>query len=153
MTSCSTTNDSAGPDPGFKYDVYVCHDEEDRSYAKTLLEFLESPDNGNLKAFHEERDGLLGRTNINTIDYAINNSRHIILLLSRNSLSNNWFELKVHASVQHRLDSPVPNSVIPVYLSRFREMGIIPATLRTIAGIEYDSDPNSYFWKKLLKSF
>ena len=128
---------------GDRYDFYICHDEEDSALAHTILERLESQ--YGMRGFHEDRDGNGGQTFIRILEHAIQSSRYIVVLISDSALTNNWFELKVQASLLHRLENPeLMSTVVPIYVNMPSDL---PSSLRVIVGLEYTDD--EFFWTKL----
>ncbi|KAK3584611.1 hypothetical protein CHS0354_005204 [Potamilus streckersoni] len=135
------------------YDFCIFYQEQekqDRDVAIAILKYLEEIEHKPLYGYIEERDAMPGQTCINNMDNVITNSRLIIVILSQAALECNWFELKLHASLTHRLNSNLCNTVIPVYTGHFKTL---PPSLITIDGIYYDADKQSRFWKKLQQLF
>ncbi|KAL3866435.1 hypothetical protein ACJMK2_043731 [Sinanodonta woodiana] len=131
----------------YEYDFCIFFEEnakEDRAVAIDILEYLEKNGDGHLKGYIEERDAILGKTHISNLDDVITNSRFVIVILSQEALQRNWFEFKLHASLTHRLNSNLRNTIIPIYTGHVQ-----PPSLNTINGVDYDADRQSKFWIKL----
>ncbi|KAL3866437.1 hypothetical protein ACJMK2_043733 [Sinanodonta woodiana] len=137
----------------YEYDFCIFYQEDERqdsSVAINILDYLEQNGDRQLKGYIEDRDAILGRTHINNMDNIITNSRFVIVILSEEALQRNWFKFKLHASLKHRLDSDLRNTVIPIYTGHVHT---VPPSLALINGVDYDADRQSRFWRKLQQLF
>lgn len=134
------------------YDFYIICHEVDSQYAEKILEYLESLENGKFKGFYGERDDMPGRTVVHNLEYAIEHSEKIILILSKQSITDKWTEYQRHVGLAYILDSNHgKNNVLPIYVGDIKEKDM-PLSLNVFNGIYYCADPKSNFWMKLKRS-
>ena len=109
----------------YEYDFFILHYEEDLERAIEMLKALEEDGR---KGYLDERDGEFGKTLLTNLSTAINNSKYVILLISKTGITNSWWERKAHISIQHRLDS---GAIVPVILPGMTEE-LIPECLNML---------------------
>lgn len=113
-------------------DVFISHSSADIEFVQRLSEQLRQ--NG-LTIWSHEESVKLGEDWSNIVDKAIDESRNILVVLSKNTDNNSWVWAEAALAVTKR-----SKRVIPVYSSKDLE---IPFVLQTIKGIDL-SDPAEF---------
>lgn len=135
------------------FDFFILYEEEnaqDREYAERILDGLET--NRSLKGFVDFRDATMGKTVFKNFENALTNSRFVLVLISNESIRDKWWDRQMETILFQRLHSENKDSVVPVYLPDL-DMQNIPVPLSILNGVYYDGDPDSRFWKKILRVF
>lgn len=135
------------------FDFFILYEEEnaqDREYAERILDGLET--HQSLKGFVDFRDATMGKTVFKNFENALTNSRFVLVLISNESIRDKWWDRQMETILFQRLHSENKDSVVPVYLPDL-DMQNIPVPLSILNGVYYDGDPDSRFWKKILRVF
>ena len=136
----------------YQYDFGVLSEEDDITISNRILTYLEgqtNTSNAQLKGYHDARDGQMGRSILTNASTMITQSEYILVLVSQNSITSGWWEMKAHMSLKHRLDNPqLKDTVIPIYLPGVQSEQR-PLELQIIEGLEYDAYVESHFWRQL----
>ncbi|XP_067664408.1 TIR domain-containing adapter molecule 2-like [Haliotis asinina] len=130
------------------YDFVVFYCENDRNDAFKIAERLERQ--GKFKGYLDDRDGKAGCTEIQNLDFALNNCKAYIMLLSKSFFQSTFQRFAMHTGLHNSvLDTTFTNRLLPLLVNIvFDDM---PPSLRIIQGIIYEAE-NEYFWGKLEKS-
>ncbi|XP_078608423.1 uncharacterized protein LOC144880232 [Branchiostoma floridae x Branchiostoma japonicum] len=88
----------------FEFDAFVSANQRDFSWVNEWVQQLESPPH-NLKICVHHRDFKSGVPISHNIDWAVANSRKILIVLSQNFLSSNWCKVELKAAVEKELSS------------------------------------------------
>lgn len=139
---------------GHDYDFFVlcyedCNDEEK---AKVIVEFLEGRTNNDgqqYKGFFMKRDAEFGKSIVQNMTSAIENSRKVFVLISEEAMNNNWWKHSAHTLLMHRLNSEdLHDTIIPIYLPGM-DMKNSPSELQIYEGVYYENDGDDFLRKIL----
>ncbi|XP_019638268.1 PREDICTED: myeloid differentiation primary response protein MyD88-like [Branchiostoma belcheri] len=100
----------------FKFDAFVSANQRDFPWVDEWVQQLESPPH-NLKICVHHRDFKSGVPIPHNIDWAVANSRKILIVLSPNFLSSNWCKFELKAAIEKELKSD-KYCVLPVLKSK-----------------------------------
>ncbi|KAJ8029386.1 hypothetical protein HOLleu_28764 [Holothuria leucospilota] len=129
------------------YDFVVFFADEDQKIANEIYSFLESDEHG-LHGYCKYRDGELGGYVIEQIMDVVQESKKIILLMSKNSVNEGNFNFCSVASVTEAIKRNV-RKVIPVVLDLSPTDPEIPDYIQILRCIQYSHG----YEKQLLKCF
>ncbi|XP_078689296.1 uncharacterized protein LOC144920812 [Branchiostoma floridae x Branchiostoma belcheri] len=99
----------------FRYDAFVSANQRDFPWVDEWVQQLESPPH-NLKICVHHRDFKSGVPIADNIDWAVANSRKILIVLSQNFLSSNWCKVELKAAFEKAL-SDDKHCVLPMLKS------------------------------------
>ncbi|XP_066288542.1 uncharacterized protein [Branchiostoma lanceolatum] len=88
----------------FRFDAFVSANQRDFSWVNEWVQQLESPPH-NLRICVHHRDFKSGVPISHNIDWAVANSRKILIVLSQNFLSSNWCKVELKAAIEKELSS------------------------------------------------
>ena len=125
-----------------RYDFYLIFHESDSEKADEILEHFEKEENGGFRGFYSERDSASG-TYLTNLAAALEQSRWVFILLSKNSFENDWFQFKLESSIfcHHKKKK---SRIIPVYLEPVDHL-----FMQLYIGIQYES---TEFWTRMRKA-
>lgn len=127
-------------------DVYIAHCERDSSSSSVARQLLPTLESRGLSCILGERDFLPGEVTSEVIYNAVTSSRHVIMLLTRDSfLCSTWCSFTVFVSLWRMVES---NRVILIPLLVDLNETEVPPCLRNITSVSMRSDPN--YQEKLL---
>lgn len=129
------------------HDFVVFFADEDQKIANEIYSLLESDEHG-LHGYCKNRDGELGGYVIEQIMDVIQESKKIILLISKNSVNEGNFNFCSVASVTEAIKKNV-RKVIPIVLDLSPTDPEIPDYIQILRCIQYSHD----YEKQLLKCF
>lgn len=132
-----------------RYDFFILYDEQteqDGNYAHRIMEYLEQE--RQLSGYAEFRDGQAGQSIFKNFEHALNNSRYVLVLISSESIKDNWWDRQVETSLFHRLHGVNKDTVVPIYLPNL-DTEDLPVSLSVFVGVHYNNDINDRFWTKL----
>ncbi|XP_077087060.1 toll/interleukin-1 receptor domain-containing adapter protein [Siphateles boraxobius] len=113
-----------------RYDVCLCHTEEDTDLAQSLACFLEDPCKG-LRCFLQDRDCPLGGAVSTEILQAVRDSHCWVLLLTPHFLKDEWCLYQMHQVLS---EGPMSQRIIPVVINMPRSQ--IPLELRFLFTVD-----------------
>ena len=112
---------------GYRYDVFLSHNRADKGWVRQVAQQWQSL---GLRVFFDEEEMRPGTDLRRILDNALENSRHIVLVITPQSINSDWVALEISATVS--LDptagelrlipvllAPTPN--IPVSVRRLEE--------------------------------
>ncbi|CAH1269320.1 TLR2 [Branchiostoma lanceolatum] len=88
----------------FRFDAFVSANQRDFSWVNEWVQQLESPPHS-LKICVHHRDFKSGVPISHNIEWAVANSRKILIVLSQNFLSSNWCKVELKAAIEKELSS------------------------------------------------
>ncbi|XP_078689135.1 uncharacterized protein LOC144920680 [Branchiostoma floridae x Branchiostoma belcheri] len=88
----------------FQFDAFVSANQRDFPWVDEWVQQLESPPH-NLKICVHHRDFNIGMSTAHNIDWAVENSSKILIVLSQNFLSSNWCKVELKAAIEKELRS------------------------------------------------
>ncbi|XP_078689139.1 uncharacterized protein LOC144920684 [Branchiostoma floridae x Branchiostoma belcheri] len=88
----------------FQFDAFVSANQRDFPWVDEWVQQLESPPH-NLRICVHHRDFNIGMSTAHNIDWAVENSRKILIVLSQNFLSSNWCKVELKAAIEKELRS------------------------------------------------
>lgn len=95
---------------------YTEGSDEDFRIANLITNELESR---HLTGYLEDRDSVPGQSIVSSLGDVLNKVKKIILLITSESINNNWFTFKMHSSIVNELDETAKygnnNRIIPIY--------------------------------------
>lgn len=127
--------------------LYEEDNERDQQCAERIVTYLEQH---NLRGHAAYRDHIPGQTIFNNFHSALKNSRYILVLVSRQSLEDRWFERQMQTSLKERMDKELVDTIIPIYLPGLTAG---PTEFCISEGMYYNEDPQDDFWRRLHQIF
>ena len=126
-----------------KFDVFISHAREDRSWVVDILNKLESPEHG-FKCCFADRDFELGRSVFDNITRSIQASAKTVLVLSPEFIDSDWCEFEIRMTLEADL-SARKRILIPVMLRPCR----VPDFIGRLTYIEVE---NEHFWERFISA-
>ncbi|XP_076850189.1 toll/interleukin-1 receptor domain-containing adapter protein isoform X2 [Brachyhypopomus gauderio] len=117
-----------------KYDVYVCHSDENISQALALVSFLESPSRG-LRCYLQPRDCPLGGAVPTEFCRAVQTSHCWVLLITPNFLKDEWCLYQMQQAI---CEGPMSQRIIPTVLDL--QVSEIPRELCFFFSVDLNSN-------------
>lgn len=106
------SSDIQGSNIKKEFDVFICHTERDKPKVKRIInDFVEH----DIKYWVDHEKVSYGGSIINAIEYGLNNSRYILVVLSKNFKNSNWCR-KEYEPILHKEYNRKENRVIPLTL-------------------------------------
>ncbi|XP_078689294.1 protein toll-like [Branchiostoma floridae x Branchiostoma belcheri] len=99
----------------FRFDAFVSANQRDFPWVDEWVQQLESPPH-NLKICVHHRDFKSGVPITDNINWAVANSRKILIVLSQNFLSSNWCKVELKAAIEKALSND-KHCVLPILKS------------------------------------
>jgi hypothetical protein len=82
--------------PAYSHDIFVSHNYRDKPWVRQFVKLLREE---GLKVFFDEDDIDYGADIVASIDNALEQSKHVILVISPRSLSSRWIALESSMSI------------------------------------------------------
>ncbi|XP_043936751.1 toll/interleukin-1 receptor domain-containing adapter protein [Protopterus annectens] len=124
------------------YDVLICHSEEDISYVKELVSYLESTPE-RFRCFLQLRDSSPGSAICTELSEAVRNSHCWVMVITASFLNDPWCKYQMHQALS---ESPLPNGrTIPLVRNLSRNQ--YPEELRFIYYTDTTMDQDGGFAK------
>lgn len=123
-----------------EFDIFLCHNGGDKPWVQDLAESIEAENynNRNLKVFFDEWDVIPGENIVLKLDYAMQRSRFVGVILSQNSIDTEWPTMEWTMAVYND-PSGRKGFVIPLWLGNCE----IPPSLK-IRNVLYCRDNIEY---------
>ncbi|XP_072551492.1 toll/interleukin-1 receptor domain-containing adapter protein isoform X2 [Salminus brasiliensis] len=126
--TCASQGSSPRSTPSFRwtcrYDVFVCHSDENIAQAHALASFLEAPSR-ELRCYLQTRDCPLGGAVSSELCKAVQSSHCWVLLISPSFLQDDWCLYQMHQTL---CEGPMSQRIIPAVLDM--HISEIPHELR-----------------------
>ncbi len=116
-----------------RYDVFVCHSDEDSDLAQSLACFLEAPSNG-LRCCLQERDCPAGGAVSSELLQAVQDSHCWLLLLTPNFVKDDWCSYQMHQVLS---EGPMSQRIIPAVVNMPRSQ--LPLELRFLFTVDLNT--------------
>ncbi|KAL1256395.1 hypothetical protein QQF64_011940 [Cirrhinus molitorella] len=113
-----------------RYDVFVCHNDEDSDVAQSLTCFLENPSNG-LRCYLQERDCPAGGAVSTELLQAVQDSHCWLLLITPNFVKDDWCLYQMHQVLS---EGPMSQRIIPAIVNMPRSK--LPLELRFLFTVD-----------------
>ncbi len=113
-----------------RYDVFVCHNDEDSDLAQSLASFLEAPSNG-LRCYLQERDCAAGGAVSSELLQAVQVSHCWLLLVTPNFVKDEWCSYQMHQVLS---EGPMSQRIIPAVVNMPRSQ--LPLELRFLFTVD-----------------
>ncbi|RXN20922.1 toll interleukin-1 receptor domain-containing adapter -like protein [Labeo rohita] len=113
-----------------RYDVFVCHNDEDSDLAQSLTSFLEHPSNG-LRCYLQERDCPVGGAVSTELLQAVQDSHCWLLLITPNFVRDDWCLYQMHQVLS---EGPMSQRIIPAVVDMPRSK--LPLELRFLFTVD-----------------
>jgi hypothetical protein len=101
----------------FDYDIFLCHNSNDKLWVEKLAESIENEDHNNnkLRVFYDDWDIIPGENLVLKIEYAMKKSRFVAVILSEHSINAEWPNMEWTMAVYND-PSGKRGFVIPIWL-------------------------------------
>ncbi|XP_073706978.1 toll/interleukin-1 receptor domain-containing adapter protein [Garra rufa] len=120
-----------------RYDVFVCHNDEDSDLAQSLTSFLEQPSNG-LRCYLQERDCPAGGAVSTELLQAVQDSHCWLLLVTPNFVRDDWCSYQMHQVLS---EGPMSQRIIPAVVNMPRSK--LPLELRFLFTVDLNMNKES----------
>jgi hypothetical protein len=131
----------------FRYDVFLSHNKADKPWVRDLYSLLEEQ---GLKVFFDEESIVFGDDTVQALDRALDESRHILLVITPKSMASRWVALETSVSI-YADPNAAAKKLIPVLLERTPPKQV-PASVRRLNIVDLtDLNNRTTQLKKLLK--
>ncbi|XP_026087173.1 toll/interleukin-1 receptor domain-containing adapter protein-like [Carassius auratus] len=117
-----------------RFDVFVCHNDEDSDLAQSLTSFLEAPSNG-LRCYLQERDCPAGGAVSTELLQAVQDSHCWLLLLTPNFVKDDWCSYQMHQVLS---EGPMSQRIIPAVVNMPRSQ--LPPELRFLFTVDLNTN-------------
>ncbi|XP_059363046.1 toll/interleukin-1 receptor domain-containing adapter protein-like [Carassius carassius] len=117
-----------------RFDVLVCHNDEDSDLAQSLASFLEAPSNG-LRCYLQERDCPAGGAVSTELLQAIQDSHCWLLLVTPNFVKDDWCKYQMHQVLS---EGPMSQRIIPAVVNMPRSQ--LPLELRFLFTVDLNTN-------------
>ncbi|XP_026144031.1 toll/interleukin-1 receptor domain-containing adapter protein isoform X1 [Carassius auratus] len=117
-----------------RFDVLVCHNDEDSDLAQSLTSFLEAPSNG-LRCYLQERDCPAGGAVSTELLQAIQDSHCWLLLVTPNFVKDDWCKYQMHQVLS---EGPMSQRIIPAVVNMPRSQ--LPPELRFLFTVDLNTN-------------
>uniref|UniRef100_A0A673GT93 Toll-interleukin 1 receptor (TIR) domain containing adaptor protein n=1 Tax=Sinocyclocheilus rhinocerous TaxID=307959 RepID=A0A673GT93_9TELE len=117
-----------------RYDVFVCHNDEDSDLAQSLASFLEAPSNG-LRCYLQERDCPAGGAVSTELLQAVQDSHCWLLLVTPNFVKDDWCSYQMHQVLS---EGPMSQRIIPAVVNMPRSQ--LPLELRFLFTVDLNTN-------------
>ncbi|XP_052437715.1 toll/interleukin-1 receptor domain-containing adapter protein [Carassius gibelio] len=117
-----------------RFDVLVCHNDEDSDLAQSLASFLEAPSNG-LRCYLQERDCPAGGAVSTELLQAIQDSHCWLLLVTPNFVKDDWCKYQMHQVLS---EGPMSQRIIPAVVNMPRSQ--LPPELRFLFTVDLNTN-------------
>lgn len=116
-----------------RYDVFVCHSDEDSDLAQSLACFLEAQSNG-LRCYLQERDCPAGGAVSTEMLQAVQDSHCWLLLVTPNFVKDDWCSYQMHQVLS---EGPMSQRIIPAVVNMPRLQ--LPLELRFLFTVDLNT--------------
>lgn len=113
------------------YDLFISHNIKDKEWVRHFVSFLRF---SGLKVFFDEDNIDFGEDIIGSIGKGIENSSHVILVISNSSLNSEWVALECSMSI-YADPSARKKMIIPIILEEIKRENI-PIAIRRLKSID-----------------
>uniref|UniRef100_A0A672RLL4 Toll-interleukin 1 receptor (TIR) domain containing adaptor protein n=1 Tax=Sinocyclocheilus grahami TaxID=75366 RepID=A0A672RLL4_SINGR len=117
-----------------RYDVFVCHNDEDSDLAQSLASFLEAPSSG-LRCYLHERDCPAGGAVSTELLQAVQDSHCWLLLVTPNFVKDDWCLYQMHQVLS---EGPMSQRIIPAVVNMPRSQ--LPLELRFLFTVDLNTN-------------
>uniref|UniRef100_A0A8C2F2X3 Toll-interleukin 1 receptor (TIR) domain containing adaptor protein n=1 Tax=Cyprinus carpio TaxID=7962 RepID=A0A8C2F2X3_CYPCA len=117
-----------------RFDVFVCHNDEDSDLAQSLASFLEAPSNG-LRCYLQERDCPAGGAVSTELLQAVQDSHCWLLLVTPNFVKDDWCLYQMHQVLS---EGPMSQRIIPAVVNMPRSQ--LPPELRFLFTVDLNTN-------------
>lgn len=129
------------------YDIFISHNKQQKAWVRDFCCLLR---NEGLRVFFDEDSIDPGENVIRAIETAIDNSRHVILVLSPSSLASDWVAMETTITI-YKDPSASKRTLLPIMLEVL-EYNLIPPSLRALNYIDLTkNDTRDKEFKRLMK--
>src|SRR5689334_13782766 len=97
-----------------EYDIFISHNFLDKPWVRILFTFLVAR---GLKVFFDEESVLPGQNIVSAVEYGMEHSRHILLIISPSSLASRWVALETQLAIHANSDAST-EKLLPLIIEK-----------------------------------
>lgn len=117
--------------------LFICHASEDKAFVDQLASYLDSRD---ISIWYDKREILVGQSIVARINQGLEAASHLVLVLSKSSVSKPWVQKEFSAGLMKQL-SDRSITVLPL----LREACAVPALVADLKYADCRRDPEQGF--------